>query len=109
MPIETQVTRVEAPKALEYGDMRWELEPSGRRHAPDAVDQDQSRLRLHGSCWVAHFGSMCWITCSAGLRSARIAGADAMKFAGWQRLNAEYAKQFGVKAPNWPPQTEKKS
>jgi hypothetical protein len=26
-----------------------------------------------------------------------------MKFGGWQRLNAEYAKQFGVERPNWPP------
>jgi hypothetical protein len=24
-----------------------------------------------------------------------------LKFGGWQRLNAEYAKQFGVEAPNW--------
>ena len=32
----------------------------------------------------------------------RIAGSDAMKFAGWQRLNAEYAKQFGVELPSWP-------
>jgi hypothetical protein len=28
-------------------------------------------------------------------------GPEAMKFGGWQRLNAEYAKQFGVEAPNW--------
>src|SRR6476646_10583676 len=27
-PIQTKITRVEAPKALEYGDMRWELEAS---------------------------------------------------------------------------------
>jgi hypothetical protein len=26
-----------------------------------------------------------------------------MKFGGWQRLNAEYAKQFGIEAANWPP------
>ena len=39
----------------------------------------------------------------------RIAGSDAMKFAGWQRLNAEYAAQFGVKAPNWPPPAAEKS
>jgi hypothetical protein len=26
-----------------------------------------------------------------------------MKFGGWQRLNAEYAKQFGVEAPGWRP------
>ena len=32
----------------------------------------------------------------------RIVGPDAMKFGGWQRLNAEYAKQFGVEMPNWP-------
>jgi hypothetical protein len=31
-----------------------------------------------------------------------------MKF-GWQRLNAEYAQQFGVKAPNWPPKAGQKS
>ena len=28
-----------------------------------------------------------------------------MKFAGWQRLNAEYAKQFGIETPGWPPKT----
>ena len=33
----------------------------------------------------------------------RIVGPDAMKFGGWQRLNAEYAQQFGVEAPSWPP------
>ncbi len=26
-----------------------------------------------------------------------------MKYGGWQRLNAEYAKQFGIESPNWPP------
>jgi hypothetical protein len=26
----------------------------------------------------------------------RIVGPDAMKFGGWQRLNAEYAQQFGL-------------
>jgi hypothetical protein len=30
-----------------------------------------------------------------------------MKF-GWQRLNAEYAKQFGIETPNWPPQAAQK-
>ena len=28
--------------------------------------------------------------------------AEAMKFGGWQRLNADYAKQFGVPTPGWP-------
>ena len=30
-----------------------------------------------------------------------------MKFGGWQRLNAEYAKQFGIEMPNWPPNAPK--
>jgi hypothetical protein len=36
-------------------------------------------------------------------------GPAAMKFSGWQRLHAEYAKQFGVATPNWPPQSVQKS
>jgi hypothetical protein len=32
-----------------------------------------------------------------------------MKFAGWQRLVAEYAKQFGATTPNWQPQAAQKS
>jgi hypothetical protein len=30
----------------------------------------------------------------SGTPIGRIAGIEAMKFEGWQRLNAEYAKQF---------------
>jgi len=42
--------------------------------------------------------------------TTRVVGAEAMKFGGgWQRLNVEYAKQFGVEAPNWPPQAAQKS
>ena len=29
-------------------------------------------------------------------------GGEAMKFGGWQRLKAEYAKQFGIETPNPP-------
>jgi hypothetical protein len=43
-----------------------------------------------------------------GTPIGRLVGGDAMKF-GWQRLNTEYAKQFGIEAPNWPPQLAKKS
>jgi len=34
----------------------------------------------------------------------RIVGGEAMKF-DWNRLNAEYARQFGLEAPSWPPRT----
>ena len=43
-----------------------------------------------------------------GTPIGRIVGAEAMKFGGWQRLNAEYAKQFGVEAPAWPPNAPKR-
>ena len=32
----------------------------------------------------------------AGQPTGRIVGSDAMKVGGWQRLNAEYSRQFGV-------------
>ena len=35
----------------------------------------------------------------AGHAIGRIVGSDAMKFE-WQRLNAEYARQFGISAAN---------
>jgi hypothetical protein len=37
----------------------------------------------------------------------RIVGGEAMKFGGWQRLNAEYAK-LGVETPGWPPNAPKR-
>jgi len=37
-----------------------------------------------------------------GKPMGRMVGLDAMKFGGWQRLNAEYTKQFGVEIPSWP-------
>jgi len=44
----------------------------------------------------------------AGQPIGRIVGPEAMKF-GWQRLHTEYAKQFGIETPNWPPQAAQKS
>jgi hypothetical protein len=39
----------------------------------------------------------------------RIVGTEAMKFGGWQRLNSEYAKQFGIEKPNGPRQAAQNS
>jgi hypothetical protein len=44
-----------------------------------------------------------------GTPIGRIVGAEVMKFAGWQRLNAEYAKQFGMEPPSWSPQAARNS
>jgi len=109
---ETKVTRADAPEVLEYKwggfDMRWELKASG----------GGTRLTLWtsiGRPFIA-MGAAGWHICFdvldrllAGTPIGRIVGPDAMKFSGWQRLTAEYAKQFGIEAPNRPPQAAPKS
>jgi uncharacterized protein YndB with AHSA1/START domain len=95
---ETEVTRADAPKLLEYrwGDnqMRWELEPLG----------DGTRLTLWHNIdrgFIA-MGAAGWHICLDVLDRlmsdepiGRIVGGDAMRF-GWPRLNEEYAKRFGI-------------
>jgi uncharacterized protein YndB with AHSA1/START domain len=108
---ETKVTRADAPRALEYNwggnDMRWELEPSG----------GGTRLTLWTSIdrRFISMGAAGWHICLdvldrllAGAPIGRIVAGDAMKFGGWQRLNAEYAKQFGVETPAWPADSPKR-
>jgi uncharacterized protein YndB with AHSA1/START domain len=101
-PLETKVTRADAPKVLEYNDIRWELEAFG----------GGTRLTLWHSIdrRFTSWGAAGWHICFdvldrllSGTPIGRIAGAEAMKFEGWQRLNTEYARQFGIEAPNWPP------
>ena len=109
---ETTVTRADAPEVLEYNwghfDMRWQLEAFG----------GGTRLTLWtniGHRFIA-MGAAGWHICFdvldhllSGTPIGRIVGPDAIKFGGWQRLNAEYAKQFGIEAPNWPPQAAQRS
>ncbi|HEY6183515.1 MAG TPA: SRPBCC family protein, partial [Terriglobales bacterium] len=92
-PLETKVTRAEAPKLLEYGDMRWELEASGKGTRLTLWHSIDRRYVSWGAAgWHISFDVLDHLL--AGNPIGRIAGADAMKFAGWQRLVAEYAKQF---------------
>jgi hypothetical protein len=107
-PIETRVTRVEAPRALEYGDMRWELEASGSGTRLTLWTKIDRRFVSWGAAgWHISFDVLDHLL--SGTPIGRIAGGDAMKFAGWQRLNAEYAKQFGIETPNWSPPAAQKS
>jgi len=107
-PLETRVTRADAPRLLEYGDIRWELEAMG----------SGTRLTLWHSIdrrfisWGAAGWHICFDVLDRFLANdpiGRIAGADAMKFSGWHRLVGEYAKQFGVETPGWSPQAAQKS
>jgi uncharacterized protein YndB with AHSA1/START domain len=107
-PIDTRVTRVEAPRALEYGDQRWELKPSGEGTRLTLWARIDRRFVSMGAAgWHIAFDVMDLML--NGTPISRIAGADALKFAGWQRLNGEYARQFGIEAPSWPPPAAKES
>jgi uncharacterized protein YndB with AHSA1/START domain len=105
-PFDTTVTRADAQKVLEYGDIRWELEAVGggtRLTLWHSIDRRFISMGAAG--WHICFDVLDHLL--SGTPISRIVGADAMKFDGWQRLNAEYAKQFGVEPPAWPPKTQK--
>jgi hypothetical protein len=107
-PIETRVTRADAPKVLEYGDNRWELEALGGGTRLTLWSNIDRRFVSWGAAgWHIAFDVLDRFL--AGQPIGRIVGADAMKFSGWQRLNVEYAKQFGMEPPNWPPRAAQKS
>jgi uncharacterized protein YndB with AHSA1/START domain len=104
---EAIVRRADAPNALEYNwgqfDVRWELEALG----------GGTRLTLWTN--IGHrfisMGAAGWHICFdvldhllGGNPLGRMVGPDAIKFGGWQQLNAEYAQQFGIEPPHWPPQ-----
>ena len=107
-PIPTTVKRADAPSVLEYGDIRWELEALGagtRLTLWSAIDRRFISMGAAG--WHIAFDTLDHLL--AGTPLGRIAGGDAMKFEGWQRLNAEYAEIFGIEVPNWPPKAAQKS
>ena len=105
--IETKVTRAEAPKMLEYDDTRWELEPLGNGTRLTLWHNIDHRFVAWGAAgWHIAFDVLDRLL--AGQPIGRLVGADAMKF-GWQRLVAEYSKQFGMEPPKWSPQTAQNS
>ncbi|HEY1336831.1 MAG TPA: SRPBCC family protein, partial [Bryobacteraceae bacterium] len=92
--IETGVTRADAPKLLEYNDTRWELEPAGSGTRLTLWHKiDRRFISMGAAGWHIAFDVL--DRHLSGTPIGRLAGPDAMKFAGWQRLNAEYAEQFG--------------
>jgi len=109
--LQTTVTRADAPKVLEYNmggnDMRWELEDSGGGTRLTLwTSLDRRFISMGAAGWHIAFDVLDRLL--SGNPISRIAGSDAMKFAGWQRLNTEYAKLFGIEVPSWPPQAVQK-
>jgi uncharacterized protein YndB with AHSA1/START domain len=98
IPIETSVTRADAPNVLEYGDIRWELESFDRGTRLTLWHNIDRRFISWGAAgWHIAFDVLDRLL--SGNPIGRIVGADVMKSDAWQRLRAEYAKQFGVEAP----------
>src|SRR5256712_6344544 len=105
-PQETTVTRADAPKVLEYSDIRWELEAfGGGTRLTLWHNIDRRFISMGAAGWHICFDVLDHLL--SGTPIGRIVGGEAMKF-GWQRLNAEYAKQFGVETPGWPPNAPKR-
>lgn len=95
---EVTVARAEAPGVLEFGDMRWQLEPLG----------SGTRLTLWHSIdrRFITWGAAGWHICCdvldrllTGQPMGRLAGGGAMKLPAWQRLTAEYREQFELATP----------
>ena len=94
-PIDTKVTQAEAPKLLEYGDIRWELEAfGGGTRLTLWHNIDRRFVAWSAAGWHIAFDVLARLL--SGSPIGRIAGGDAMKFEAWRRLRAEYAQQFGV-------------
>jgi uncharacterized protein YndB with AHSA1/START domain len=100
---ETNVKRAEAPRLLEYSwgdsDLRWELEPLGAGTRLTLWHNINRRFISMGAAgWHICFDVLDRLL--VGQPIGRIVGPAAIQFDGWQRLNAEYAKQFGVEVPS---------
>ena len=94
---ETRVTRADAPRLLEYNwggfDMRWELEAvGGGTRLTLWTNIDRRYMSMGAAGWHICFDVLDQLL--AGQPIGRIVGPEAMRFDGWQRLNAEYARQF---------------
>jgi uncharacterized protein YndB with AHSA1/START domain len=95
---EATVTRADAPRVLEFHDIRWELEPLGSSTRLTLWHSIDRRFVAWGAAgW--HISLDVLDRLLNGTPIGRIAGADATKF-GWQRLVGEYAKQFGIEKSN---------
>jgi len=97
MVSETTVTRADAPNVLVYNwggnDMRWELEARGGGTRMTLwTSIDRRFISMGAAGWHVCFDVLDHLL--SGNPIGRIAGMEAMKFGGWQRLNAEYAQQF---------------
>jgi uncharacterized protein YndB with AHSA1/START domain len=108
---ESMVKRADPPKLLEYSwggnDMRWELTPlGGGTRLTLWHNIDRNYVSMGAAGWHICFDVLDRFLSDEPI--GRIVAGEAMKF-GWPRLNAEYAKQFGVEPKNPSQQTDRSS
>jgi len=101
---ESQVTRAEPPRLLEYSwggnDLRWQLDPQGSGTRLTLWHNIDRRFIAWGAAgWHICFDVLDRLL--GGQPIGRIVAGDAMKFEGWQRLTVEYGQQFGAEPPRW--------
>jgi uncharacterized protein YndB with AHSA1/START domain len=103
---DTTITRAEAPRLLEYNwggnPIRWELEGvAGGTRLTLWHSIDRRYISMGAAGW--HICLDVLDRLLQGTPLGRMVGDDAIQFGDWRRLNTEYAGQFGIQAPNWPP------
>lgn len=95
---EAHIKRADAPNVLEFNwggqDLRWQLEPSGSNGTRLTLwhNIDRNFIAMGAAGW-----HICLDVLDRSLTDdpiGRIVAGDALKFEGWQRLHAEYKKQF---------------
>lgn len=103
---EATVRRADFPEILEYnwGDnhLRWELKAlDGGTRLTLWHNIDRRFISMGAAGWHICLDVLDHLLSEKPL--GRLVAGDALKFAGWQRLNLEYAQQFGIEPPKWPP------
>ena len=100
---ETTVTRADPPRELVYNwggnDMRWELEPAdGGTRLTLWTSIDRRYIAMGAAGWHVCFDVLDRLLGDAPV--GRMVGMEVLKFDGWQRLVAEYKKQFAHEVQN---------
>lgn len=101
---ETEVLKADAPHLLEFrwGDqnLRWQLEPTETGTMLTLWHNiEKNFISMGAAGW-----QICFDVMESNLDGdpiGRLVAGDALKFGDWQRLNKEYAAQFGIKTPDW--------
>ena len=101
---DTQIKHADTGKALEFTwggqNLRWQLEPlpGGRTRLTLWHNIDRRYIAMGAAGWQICFDVLDRLL--AGKPLGRMVGPEAMKYAGWKQLHAEYVKQFDAEYPS---------